>query len=233
MRALTILCVRSLVFGHMEKNVQKAYGLRIYRQGGWYKGEPMEQNSESDSLSPEEFKQQLDKLSVTDVSKIMAVAKVKHVNGTGMEFEDLLIESIARVLKGSRKVPRNVPIVAYLIQTIRSIASSERKKQRKVTKDNNVTMISWEREPDEVANISSPTLSPEQSMEETEASQYYERKINELHDALIGNPNALVVLQGKIDGLSPKEIKEKSNMPPNTYDAARKKVDRALLRLKR
>ena len=186
---------------------------------------------EQDCLSPEEFSQQLAKMSAIELSKVMLVAKAKHVNGTGMEFEDLLAEVFARVMAGSRKVPRDVPIVAYLIETIKSIAFTERKKMGNSNSDD-ITLISWEENQGELEKIANSASSPDQILEAADASRCYERIAEELREALADDPNALSVLQGRMEGLKPKEIKNRTNMLPHVFDAARKKVDRALLSIK-
>jgi len=189
----------------------------------------MEQDSASEHLSPDEFIRQLNRLPTTDVSRIMVVAMAKHVNGTGMEYDDLLQESIVRVLEGSRKVPRKGSIVAFLIQTIRSIAFTERKKM-KCSSDS--SGISWEDKRDELSDIPSPDPSPEQIIAEAQETLYHRHVLEQLGTAFRDDPNAQAVLQGKIEGLSSSKTQENVSMTAHEYDAARKRVDRSLLRIK-
>lgn len=186
----------------------------------------MEQDSTSGYLSPDEFLEQLNKLPATDVSRVMNVAMAKYVNGTGMEFGDLLQESIARILAGSRRVPKNVPMVAFLIQTIRSISSTER------NKDDVALVDSLEDRIDELSTIPSHAPSPEQIIVEAQKSQYHRNVLDQLNAAFNDDPHAQAIFQGRMERLSSSEIRENSSMSSHEYDAARKRVDRTLLRIK-
>ena len=62
-------------------------------------------------------------LSPADLRRLELIARARSRGLSAVDWRDLLQESIVRTLDGSRRWPREVPLVAFLAQTIRSVAS--------------------------------------------------------------------------------------------------------------
>lgn len=191
----------------------------------------MEHGSEPKYLSIEEFRLQLNKLSLHGVAKVLAVARLKYVSGSKMTDDELLAEAVARVLEGSRNIPRNIPLVASLIEIIRSISSIERDKVEK-QKDYMGLEVPLESNVEEVSLLQSAHLSPDKILEESQEAQYRESILTELENIVADDPYEKAYLNGKLNGLTANEVIHKTGITPKDYGAARKRVTRALLRLK-
>jgi hypothetical protein len=68
-------------------------------------------------------------LSTEDRLKLYLIAQ-RRSNGTGMTAQSLLNETFCRAMLGKRRCPRDVPFVAFLVETIRSISSHARDKHK-------------------------------------------------------------------------------------------------------
>lgn len=62
-----------------------------------------------------------------DILRLGQIAK-KYVYRSLMDADEILSEAIVVMASGQRKVPRNVPLLAFLAETMRSIASNEVRK---------------------------------------------------------------------------------------------------------
>ena len=67
-------------------------------------------------------------LSASDLQQLNNSARMRAAGLELLEGDDLVNEAIARLLSGSRRWPRKVPLVAFLLQTMRSIANSHWKR---------------------------------------------------------------------------------------------------------
>ena len=76
----------------------------------------------STSLSPE------NRLKLYEIERIA-------LRGTDLSPGDLLHEALCAAIMGDRKCPRDVPFMAFIVQTMRSIASHHREKRRREPAD--------------------------------------------------------------------------------------------------
>lgn len=77
-------------------------------------------------LSRDEAVEAIGALSTADWNRLRQVAII-YCRGRPMEPEDLLQNALERAIDGSRHCPRNVDIVRFLAQAMRSIASNSMK----------------------------------------------------------------------------------------------------------
>jgi hypothetical protein len=77
-------------------------------------------------LSPAEAIDSIRTLSAPDLLRLKKASQYWSYGGARPP-EDLRHEAIRRVAAGARKCPRDIPIVAFLIGVMRSIASADRK----------------------------------------------------------------------------------------------------------
>jgi RNA polymerase sigma-70 factor (ECF subfamily) len=67
-------------------------------------------------------------LGKADLRRLELIARARAQGLPAMEWRDLLQESIVRTLEGSRRWPQGIPLVVFLAQTMRSIASDIRQR---------------------------------------------------------------------------------------------------------
>ncbi len=68
----------------------------------------------------------MERLSTADSARLAQLARLRCLGAVGLEWQDLLHEAFIRVLDGRRRWPRDVPFVAFMAQSMRSIASETR-----------------------------------------------------------------------------------------------------------
>ncbi len=79
-------------------------------------------------LSPAEIEAAIGELSEVDMDRLRRVAHA-YSRGRSIEADDLSQDALERALNGSRKCPREVDIVRFLAEAMRSIASDAVKAQ--------------------------------------------------------------------------------------------------------
>ncbi|TXH42854.1 MAG: hypothetical protein E6Q92_05725, partial [Burkholderiaceae bacterium] len=77
-------------------------------------------------VSAEEVAAVMEGLSTDDSVRLAQLARLRCLGALGLEWQDLLHEAFIRVLDGRRRWPRDVPFVAFMAQSMRSIASETR-----------------------------------------------------------------------------------------------------------
>ena len=98
------------------------------RQSCAYVGEDNRQAGEMtlarrDVATPEESVAALRRLSDGDLRRLERLARLRVIGLHAVDWRDLLHEAIVRLLDGSRRWPRDVSMVVFLRETMRSIAS--------------------------------------------------------------------------------------------------------------
>ena len=154
-------------------------------------------------------------LSPADILRLGQIAK-KYVYRSLMDADEILSEAIVVTASGQRKVPRNVPFVAFLAETMKSIASNEVRKIRK-----KVTPINDDPENDPILNIADKNIHIEY---EIVANQEIER----IYELFKNDEDITFLLMAKYDGLSPDEICEMGNWDRTKYNTVQKRLRRGL-----
>jgi DNA-directed RNA polymerase specialized sigma24 family protein len=83
-----------------------------------------------DFLSADEINDAFDALSPDDKLKLAAIEAIRR-RGTAYARTELISEAVSRILGGVRRCPRDVPPVALIAQTMRSVASHARKQRQR------------------------------------------------------------------------------------------------------
>jgi RNA polymerase sigma-70 factor (ECF subfamily) len=102
--------------------------MQRHRRGGAEVSLQVELTAEADTpalaetYTPAEVSQAIRCLSTEQKTVVVKIAKA-YVWKTSYGYEDLMQEAFARVLKGKRAWPRNLPVVVFLRGVMRSIAS--------------------------------------------------------------------------------------------------------------
>jgi RNA polymerase sigma-70 factor (ECF subfamily) len=78
--------------------------------------------AESDYATPDEAAVALEQLGPAGRIRLEKIAR-NRLRGLNTEWEDLLQEALTRILEGSRKWPRNLPIINFVAGVMKSLAS--------------------------------------------------------------------------------------------------------------
>lgn len=177
-----------------------------------------------DAATVEECAAALRQLSDSDLRRLKEVARLRAMGLAALDWGDLLNEAIIRLLEGSRRWPKDVSLVVFLIHTMRSIVSDQwRRQEKRVVAANSETRVDAETCDGEVDRFPDVSMEPEAR---TTAAQALTR-IGELfeHDV-----DALAVIAGMASGKSPTEILEENKMDRTRYATTQRRIRRGLVR---
>jgi RNA polymerase sigma-70 factor (ECF subfamily) len=175
-----------------------------------------DQSPEEGLASPDIVAVALARLSAADLLRLRQIARMRVTGLVGVEWEDLLQEAFSRILAGTRRWPIKVPLVAFVAQSIRSLAS-EHARQQTV---HPFVALDASSDPSGL-----PMAVPD---DRPRVDQLLESR--ELWTALIrrleADPAALAILLGHLRGETAAETMARADLSPHEYDAARKRFRR-------
>jgi DNA-directed RNA polymerase specialized sigma24 family protein len=165
-----------------------------------------------------EIEQALFDLKDADLLRLQRFARLRARLVPSMGWEDLLQEAIARLLDGRRKWPRSVKFVAFMRQTVRSIANEQWRRSQRAPEHaefNDEALVQKELQ---------TALEPERAFVASNL-------LDEINAVFAADPGALAVLSGLAAGESPQEIRARSKMSKIQYASAQKRIRRGLTRV--
>jgi RNA polymerase sigma-70 factor (ECF subfamily) len=161
-------------------------------------------------------------LSEGDLLRLKTLARLRARSLPGVEWADILNETIMRALSGTRRWPPGVPIISFLAWSMRSVCDEywrKMRRERRVIVSSEGTRASWP--PDQADEA------PDADPERTAAAV----QMLAVLDALFAEDEiALKIIAGLEDGLSAAEIRLRDGLSETEYDSARKRMRRTLLR---
>lgn len=166
----------------------------------------------------------LDALSPEDLFRLRQLAKLRASALVVMDWEDLLSEAIKRSLDGARQWPVGVPFLAFMAQTMRSIASEERREANAHMTVAEADLAWEEGQSSPLADLSSTDIDPAREVEAKQTLRAIEALFQD-------DPAALAVLHGFALGSSPEEIQADCGLTPIQYASTQRRIRRALTRL--
>ena len=177
-----------------------------------------------DMATREECAEALRALSDEDYERLEKIARLRVIGLHAVAWRDLLHDALERLLDGRRRWPRNVPLVVFLRETMRSIASDHWRRL-----DGPVVVAESEMGADgdagggAVASAADETAQPERraSAEETLAR---------IEATFEGDAEALRVLAAMASGRSPKEIQQEIGIDETRYASTLRRIRRRLRR---
>lgn len=172
----------------------------------------------------DEVVEALESLSPEDLLRLKQLARLRSATLVVMDWEDLLNESIKRTLDGARLWPRTVPFVAFLAQTIRSVASEERRTIQvgaTVTESDLSDPSTGQQRP--IDDLAMNEIDPAREVQARQA-------LAEIEAMFANEPAALGILRGLADGSSPEEIQQANGMTPTQYASTQRRIRRSLAR---
>ncbi len=174
------------------------------------------------TATKEECKEALRQLSDTDWRRLDEMARLRATGLKTVEGRDLLHDAVDRMLGGKRKWPLEVPLIVFLRETMRSIASNMWRRQEEAVV---VTESEIRRNPEKgegvIAMAADTSMAPEAR---TEAAQTLER----IEELFKDDKDAQAVMVGMTSGKSPSEIQEENAMDRVQYATTQRRIRRRL-----
>lgn len=175
--------------------------------------------AESRRLAPEEVLERLDSLSVAQLRKLRLIEQ-RRLAGTDFSPGLLYQEAVCQALVGERHCPREVSFVAFLAQSMRSIASHRRKAlsrqvpTSKVDGSGNLVDVA----------IAADQLDPEATLIEREAADV----VAEVYKLLEGDDEAQLTIMTIADGKKGKELRDELGIEQARFDYIMKRIRRVV-----
>jgi DNA-directed RNA polymerase specialized sigma24 family protein len=168
-------------------------------------------------LDSEDISEAFDSLSPENRLKLYEIERIA-LRGTDLSPGDLLHEALCAAIVGDRNCPRDVPFMAFVVQTMRSIASHHREKRRREPADGGAAQEIQDAQP----VFSTATPDPEQMLIERES----EDTVGAIHDCFEGDEQAQMVVLGWSEGYRGKELRDFIGADQVALDYAIKRISR-------
>lgn len=173
----------------------------------------------------EECAEALRQLADGELRQLERVARIRVIGLAALDWQDLLHDAIGRMLEGRRRWPRDVSLIVFLRETMRSIASEQwrRLEMPLVVAESEVARAAGVAGDSAVDNTSDVSMEPEARTSAAETLARIEVLFEQDKDAL-------QVMEGMASGKSPAEIQEETGMNATRYASTRRRIRRRLLR---
>jgi DNA-directed RNA polymerase specialized sigma24 family protein len=171
--------------------------------------------------SREEIEKAIGSLSPADSVRLRKVARACS-RGGALDLEDLLQEAFTRAIDGSRNCPRNVDVVRFLAEVIRSIASDTFKVMRRQPDFHAVPIINDDGSPIDVPDRA---LGPEDRLAGLAEAK---RISTAILDLFTGDPVAEIMVIGIIDGMEGEELREITELDATAFASKRRYIRRRI-----
>lgn len=166
-------------------------------------------------LAPEEVLERLDSLADEEKRKLRLIEH-RRLGGTDFSPHMLYQEAVVQAITGERLCPRDVPFVAFLAQTMRSLASHRRDVlRRQVSTD--------ELDGAHQRLLASDQLDPEQALIEREASDL----VAELMGMMEGDDEAQITILAIAEGKKGKELCQALGVEQTQVDYILRRIKKA------
>lgn len=174
--------------------------------------------------SQQEIAYALRNLTDADLRRLERIARFRILGLNDLDWQDLLHDAVARLLDGTRRWPKDISLVVFLRETMRSIVSEHwrRKNNAPVLSEAQLHRID-DTERHILENAPDPTTNPERQMLVTETLAKIEKVFQ-------GDPEAMHVILGMAVGKSPNEIQGEAQMSSKRYATTQKRIRRKLAR---
>lgn len=170
-----------------------------------------------------------------DDKKALRLSAHKLLSGTRYDSpDDLLHEAIYRASTDARRRPAHVPAAVFIYQTMRSIASIDRRPTSTVAAygQRHTSFEDWS-EDDQSAAMGRDNLSPESILILKEELAELERVRLAARERLTSDQDALAIFDGRCEELSPKELRARLGIDEKQFKAADERVRDAIRKAKR
>lgn len=168
-------------------------------------------------LSADELIGAFEALSPNDKLKLAAIEAIRR-RGTGFAERELIHEAVCRMLMGERNCPRDVPFMAFMAQTMRSIAGHDREKRRRSKSVDDAA------EPAVGASGAADSGAHAPSPEDILMDKQDAAAVREIHGYFDDDAEAQLVLLGLQDDLRGAALREATGLNQAQLDYAMKRI---------
>ncbi len=172
-------------------------------------------------LAPEEVLEKLDSMSVDDKLQLRLIER-RRLGGTDFQEGELYKEAVCQAVVGERVCPREVAFVAFLAQSMRSIASHRRKARAKLE---SLTSADGEGNVVEL-QVASGQLDPEAFLIERESKD----TVTAIYECFEGDDEAQLVIMAISGGKKGKALRDEIGVDQAAFDYIMKRVKRVMTR---
>jgi DNA-directed RNA polymerase specialized sigma24 family protein len=139
------------------------------------------------------------------------------------DVEDLVNETMRRALDGCRKWPKDVPFMAFMFESMRSIAWEFLKRNRREVPDSQIGADNEDEENESyLEGQSAEGGDPDDAARLALFADEVERAFGDDDDVM-------AVIIGRVEGLSAAETRDRFDMTPTAFEAAQKRLRRGVL----
>jgi DNA-directed RNA polymerase specialized sigma24 family protein len=172
-------------------------------------------------LSAREITEGILSLSAADQYRFKRASEYLSYGGA-RAAQDLRHEAVRRAIAGSRKCPRRLPVVVFLIGAMRSIAHADRKAARRepraAPKNANLNCHS-------ILDAADPRIGPEEQILRREDIAEMKNRVLALFEDDI---SAQTLVEGQFDGMEGKELKKLVGLNDKEYATKRRFIRRTI-----
>ena len=161
-------------------------------------------------------------LTASDLRRLQHLARIRAIGLEPLEWGDLLNEAIARLLEGSRRWPRDVSLVVFLRETMRSIANGHLRRLEKRT------VVAASALGTDAATGNRIVEGAGDVSMEPEARTSASETLARVEGLFSGDKDAMAVISGKVSGQSPQEIQKEACMTATRYATTQRRIQRRL-----
>jgi DNA-directed RNA polymerase specialized sigma24 family protein len=139
------------------------------------------------------------------------------------DVQELVNETLRRVLDGCRTWPKNVPFMAFLFECMRSLAWQFGKRNRREIPESRLGGADADEEDESYLDMQPPVGGdPEDATRVARFAGEVERMFEQ-------DDEVMAIIIGRIEGLSADETRERFDMTTKVFEAAQKRLRRAVL----
>lgn len=164
-------------------------------------------------------------LSTADLVRLKEFAQLRSYGLITVEWTDLVNEAVSRVLSGTRRWPKDVSFIAFMAQTIRSVASEERRRvyRENVTLESDLAPPNGDAQNFSIDEIAASPMNLEREL-------IARRTLEEILALFSDDHDALAILGGLGRGLSPEDVQRDAGMNQTQYGTTQRRIRRAIAR---
>ena len=161
-------------------------------------------------------------LTSADHARLGRIAQLRAHGLPGLGWEDLLNDAIERLLSGARRWPKDVPILVFLREVIRSLVSEAWRRHNQAA----ILTLPGQRaegEGDLLASLPDPSPDPEQAMLARDL-------LSHVMAAFRDDPAVQGIIVGMAEGLNGEELRQTLRLSALEYETCRRRLRRGLAR---
>jgi DNA-directed RNA polymerase specialized sigma24 family protein len=174
---------------------------------------------------PHEISEALRSLDAFGWARLRKIAAVLAAGGRGQE-DELLQETMLRVLDGGRLWPQGLPLMSFLAGVMKSVAHGERAKVKRSPVRRAASL--YDGSGALVIDMADAGPTPEDSLAEEQAAGRIKQR---MAAAFEGDFDAQMLLEGMLDGMEGEPLRGLTELDPTAYASKRRLIRRRLSKL--